>query len=314
MCIFQKWQKEWENSPRKERAFSHKHRNLSDGINLSAVDLDKAYTASTSLPESLDEPPDFPAFPVPKEKARTADTGSSGSATTLKSNVSVRSQPVPKVPESTGKFGSTNSVSNESVTYPNKEKRLETITENPLSRPNTVETGRPESAARKLREYPNLTQRIGTTQVSPATSHSTASVGLIHLQNSFNTLRSSNASIFDDPSWLSENTKSSTDHIFHFMRNLQAGLGKTKEKDPKWFLKTPVKPYDNRKDLNYTSMKANQYTGLNSTNGWNVNRSQSLQIIRKGRELQLEKRKAIKSSKRIGQPTTQHSERSLGTV
>ena len=284
--IFKEWQSKWENSPR-----TNSRDKLS---NLSALELDKAYIASTSLPENLDCPSEFQEVSTRRKKTINTvkhDSNISGSNATLQSNISTRSQLLPKIPRSTGKFGTSKQPSLESLVVelpPLREHRLETITENPMSRPTTVESTRLNGSVKKPRDYPNCLLDSEANHKSPTSSHSTASVGGIDLNQSFRTLSSSHlsassVSIFDNPTWLQENKQSHTDNVFQFMKNLHSGFKQNKDKDSKWFTKSHPRPQETRRDLEFNSLRTKQYTGLNSAAVWNINRSQSLQIIRKGK-------------------------------
>lgn len=265
---------------------------------------------STSLPESLDCQSGITSqtsLRQPQKTIKSSDRVSSDPTVRARSsNVTPRSAPTPRIPESTGKFG-TKVLPRESTSLPifSVDQRLETITENPLSRQSTaVWSTRQDTPSKTLREVPTLTQRYSSIHKSPAgLSNSTVSAGDVHLSTSLSRskashLSASNATIFDDPSWLLENSKSPVESAFNFMKGLVGGLPRMKDKDPKWFLKIPPKTQDNRKDLEYINSKTSNYTGINSS--WNPKKSESLKIIGKAKGHSKAKGKKDTISNRTG--------------
>ncbi|XP_053400583.1 uncharacterized protein LOC123558409 [Mercenaria mercenaria] len=288
------WQTKWENvrnkiSPRltQENLRRMKQSFQSDGgisslEELSISDLDKAYTLSTSLPESID---------IPFKQSTKSVNFDAALRNSVTPKYTEKSHAIPNIPASTGKFGGSPKIrSTESIQMPSAEPKLDTITENPLSRENTC-ISQKGSPTKRLREHPNLTRILSGGDVTALstvlTSHSTASVGDIRLQNSFQNLSSrnsylsaSNASIFDDPRWLMENKKTSGgDNAFQSIKNLIPSIPKEKERDPKWFMKTPKIPDVSREDMEYYKSRNKFYVGLNS--GPRKGSTSSLEIIQR---------------------------------
>ncbi|WAQ99094.1 hypothetical protein MAR_023467 [Mya arenaria] len=165
------WQKKWEKSPRWDDSLSRSKKYPSTGsvaIDIPLMELDKAYTLSSSLPESIDIP--FASSPCPRAnhnfpKDQTAEQREDVPST--RANVLPRSHASPKIPESTGKFGDsqTSPVSVEPP-LPLLEKRLDTITENPLSRENTSSRiSNKTGHSKRLQLYPD-SNRLSSREMS----------------------------------------------------------------------------------------------------------------------------------------------------
>lgn len=278
------------------------------------MDLDRSSTVSTSLPESLNCSSEisfnYIAPEKPKNKCKATKV-SVETPTSSNSSKSSRQPPSPKIPESTGKFGR-RIVSKESLALSIPDQRLETITENPLSRPTTVNTEVVQQCenSKTFKEYPHSTEGLDLDHVSPQ-SKSTASVGAVHLNTSrLSHISSSNASIFDDPSWLLENSKSSSDKIFMFMRNALPNFKIDHGKDHKWFMNSQHQKPANRTDIDY--LKAKSSIRLQGSKPWSVKRSQSLQIIENERNRGL--RNTGKTKTTLDRPKSLHLPNSASTA
>lgn len=277
---------------------------------MSVSDLDKEYTLSTSLPESLD-------IPVKQNLRQThlPTTEAKNNVFTLNKKYSEKAHASASIPASTGKFGgSPNIRSTESIHLPSAEQKLDTISENPLSRENTVSAIKPNIISRKpLKEHPNLTCLVNSDIASLSTvlaSHSTASVGDIRFRNSFQNISSrnshlsaSNSCIFDDPGWLMENKQARGN--FESLKNIIPSLPIAKERDIKWFIKTQNKPKNSREDLDYFKNRNKSYVGLNSSSGFGS--SNSLEIIAR-EKMQRKNKKNKKSNSKLIRPVSPYFE------
>ncbi|KAH3834049.1 hypothetical protein DPMN_107367 [Dreissena polymorpha] len=298
----EKWQKQWEKSPRLDGSLKESKRKSASAVNIPTHELDKAYTVASSLPESVD----LPDIPQDTAKRRPAD-GVPVFSTRL--GVLEKSHASPKIPRSTGKFGG----SPDSYQFPEEgvpsppEPRLDTITENPFSRENTGTSG----LAKSLREHPDMITGLknrGADSMNTFRTTSTASVGDIRLGNSLQNvsrishLSASNATIFDDPDWLLQNA--ATDNPIVTLKNLLPSL--PKQRDTNWFLKMPKRTdsVGAREDLLYINNRTRRSIGLNNSADWAMKKSSSLEIIE--REKRRRKEKA-KRNKTVVLPASPHS-------
>lgn len=278
--------------------------------NLSVSDLDKAYTLSTSLPESLD----IPVKPNPRQ-TQLATSDAKNHVFTFNNKYSEKSHASASIPASTGKFGGSPRIrSTESIHLPSAEPKLDTISENPLSRENTAPAIQPNIISRKpLKGRPNLTCLVNSDIASLSTvlgSHSTASVGDIRFQNSFQNISSrnshlsaSNSCIFDDPGWLMENKRTSGN--FESLKSIIPPLPIAKERDIKWFIKAQNKPKNPREDIDYFKNRNKSYVGLNSSSGFG--NSNSLEIIAR-EKMQRKNKKNKKSNSKLIRPVSPYFE------
>ncbi|KAL4230760.1 hypothetical protein ACF0H5_011135 [Mactra antiquata] len=270
------WQKKWEKdlhpktqTPRLSKDVLKNSKvafpsldSISKDKDTSVFELDKAFTMSTSLPESLDH---YSTFSSSRQGSRGMKGVEGFSSETINTDItdlpkySERSHATSKIPESTGKFGGPSTMpSFESVLMPAMDSRLDTITENPLSRENTsMSLSQKDNRLKKLQQN-LLRMRNGdvTARSTPVTaSDGTASVGDIRLHSfqsisRFSHLSASNASIFDDPGWLHENSKPS-ETAFERLKNLLPTFVRSREKDSKSFLQAPKVSAISREDLDY---------------------------------------------------------------
>lgn len=254
-------------------------------VNLPVLALDKAYTVSSSLPESIDIPSTASTHTSPRVETERIPSS--------RENVIPWSPARAKIPESTGKFGG-ECASPGFIATVTHDNTLHTIDENPLSRENTF------SWMSSKNKRPHDVSALSVYSYRPS-SRSTASVGDIRLQNSLQNvsrishLSASNASIFDDPVWLMENKQETEknqrlEQLKEFIPNFP------KHRDTKWFLRPNNAPTSvPREDLEYMKRRTSVNIGqMNGTSFWAVKKSSSLEIINNEKKRQMTKLKKTK--------------------
>lgn len=266
---------------------------------LSVFELDKAFTMSTSLPESLDY--------LPKQTPKAKKD----SETQVSPKYSEKSHASTSIPPSTGTFGS--SPRAVAMQLPRVEPKLDMISENPLSRENTAFLLK-SSPSKRLHEHPNLTRIHGDVKsLSFSTSldsQRTASVGDIRLQNSFQSisrsshLSASNASIFDDPDWLNENKKPHGEQIFESIKNLIPSIPKGNGNYSNWFTESKKKSEMPREDIDYFTSRNKAFVGLSADKG--KGGFTSLEIIAHEQIRRKNRMKTNKTNPRLVRPASLH--------
>ena len=190
----------------------------------------------------------------------------------------------PRLFQNTGKYQFDTTVSNEELaTSRTTDSKLESIKENPLSRPSSVAKGDlhvPKTFRRSSEELNKLQVSLrehGTSVISgdraTVTSRSTASARGVFIDDwgtlsNISETKGSQLNVFDDPGWLSKHDVNEADDVFKHGNSFWNSLHKSKDKDQNWFTggtKKTEKPRTG--DLSYlTSRKKMLTTGLNSMN------------------------------------------------